>query len=109
MLSMIVQCSSLRAPVDTAIAALNPLISDHEGITFPNGMILHRRIFFRGKRAILVDFLTQPPGVAWIASRQLGDFSGAAAWVIGKDALLAMKRLAGRPQDLADIARLEQL
>lgn len=96
------------AKVDAAIAELNPLTSDPEGITFPDGMTLHRRIFFRGKRAILVDFLTQPPGVSWISTRQLGDFAGAGAWVIGKDALLAMKRLAGRPQDLADIARLEQ-
>ena len=94
--------------IDAALAELNPLSGDPAGITFPDGMTLHRRIFFRGKRAILVDFLTQPPDVTWLSTRQLGDFAGAAAWVIGKDALLAMKRLAGRPQDLADIARLEQ-
>jgi len=95
--------------IDTALAELNPLSGDPAGITFPDGMTLHRRIFFSGKRAILVDFLTQPPGVNWLSTRQLGDFVGAAESVIGKEALLAMKRLAGRPQDVADIARLEQL
>jgi hypothetical protein len=29
-------------------------------------------------------------------------------WVVSRDALLRMKRLAGRPQDLADIEKLEQ-
>jgi len=41
------------------------------------------------------------------ASREAIDFLGGRLWVVSREGLIKMKRLAGRPQDLADIERLE--
>jgi hypothetical protein len=41
------------------------------------------------------------------ASRVVSSWRGQAVSVVSRDGLATMKRIAGRPQDLADIARLE--
>jgi hypothetical protein len=53
---------------------------------------------------ILVDANLAP---AW-ASRQQIPFGAATLRVVSRDALIAMKLSAGRPQDLADIQRLQE-
>ena len=55
-----------------------------------------------------LDFLLVTPQVedVW-ASRETVDFLGSKLWVVSREGLIKMKRLAGRPQDLADIERLE--
>lgn len=55
-----------------------------------------------------LDFLLVTPQVedVW-ASRETIDFLGKKLWVVSREGLIKMKRLAGRPQDLADIERLE--
>jgi hypothetical protein len=40
-------------------------------------------------------------------TRETIDFLGRKLWVVSRGGLVKMKRLAGRPQDLADIERLE--
>jgi len=82
-------------------------ISTSNPIDFPDGFRLHRRIRFVDGRSLILDLLIAPPGDDLLAGRFLGHFDGCAAWVIGRDALIRMKRSAGRPRDLADIADLE--
>lgn len=55
-----------------------------------------------------LDFLLVTPQVedVW-ETRETIDFLGRKLWVVSREGLLKMKRLAGRPQDLADIERLE--
>lgn len=59
-----------------------------------------------------IDLITEIDGVsfeeAWI-SRESSDFGGVRVWVISKEHLIKNKRSAGRPQDIADAARLEAL
>lgn len=56
-----------------------------------------------------LDLLLVTPQVedVW-ATRETIDFLGKKLWVVSRDGLIKMKRLAGRPQDLADITRLEE-
>lgn len=54
---------------------------------------------------ILVDDNLKP---AW-ESRTMLAFGERKLWVISRDALIAMKTLSNRPQDLADIARLREI
>jgi hypothetical protein len=58
-----------------------------------------------------IDVLTEISGVtfeeAW-ASRATADLEGRAIGFIGRAALIKNKRAAARPQDLADVARLER-
>lgn len=55
-----------------------------------------------------LDFLLVTPQVedVW-ATREQIDFLGSKLSVVSREGLIKMKRLAGRPQDLADIERLE--
>ena len=59
-----------------------------------------------------IDILTAIDGVefddAW-PERISSEMGGVPAPVIGRSALLRNKRASGRPQDLADVARLERL
>ena len=55
-----------------------------------------------------LDLLLVTPQVedVW-ETREKIDFLGNKLWVVSQTGLIKMKRLAGRPQDLADIERLE--
>jgi hypothetical protein len=55
-----------------------------------------------------LDFLLVTPHVedVWETRETIG-FLGNRLWVVSREGLIKMKRLAGRPQDLADIERLE--
>lgn len=59
-----------------------------------------------------IDVLTEISGVtfdeAW-ASRLIVDLDGRSLGVIGRAALLKNKEAAGRPQDIADVARLRRI
>jgi len=55
-----------------------------------------------------LDLLIVPPQVqdVW-ETREKIDFLSNQLWVVSQTGLIKTKRLAGRPQDLADIERLE--
>jgi hypothetical protein len=55
-----------------------------------------------------LDLLLVTPQIedVW-ATKESIDFLGRKLWVVSREGLIKMKRLAGRPQDLADIERLE--
>lgn len=62
-----------------------------------------------GRAPNRIDLLTGISGVAWEtawASRIPAVMDGLEVQVLGKSALEANKRATGRPQDLADLARL---
>ena len=58
-----------------------------------------------------IDFLTSIDGVefgqAW-ARRTISDVGGVSVGVLSREDLIQNKRASGRPQDLADVARLEE-
>ena len=57
-----------------------------------------------------IDILTTVSGVTWDEAwkgRQEVELGGHRVWAMGRDAIIRNKRASGRPQDLADIARLE--
>lgn len=59
-----------------------------------------------------IDLLTKVSGIEFVDAwtrRKAVEFGGVRCHVIGFDDLLANKRAAGRPQDLADVASLEYL
>ena len=64
-----------------------------------------------GRAPHRIDLLTSISGVPWEhawASKQEVNVGGFQIWAIGKEALLANKQATGRPQDIADIARLNR-
>ena len=64
-----------------------------------------------GRAPNRIDLLTGLSGVGWDEawrSRIEVDFDGFRIPVIGKDVLAANKEATGRPQDLADLARLRK-
>lgn len=63
-------------------------------------------------RDLRVDLFLEPPldfAAAWIRRHRAPIARGLEVSFVGLEDLLAMKRAAGRPQDLADIDRLEKL
>jgi hypothetical protein len=69
------------------------------------------KIFMLGRKPWRIDILTGIDGVtfaaAW-ASRVEADFAAKPLFVIGKAALIANKRAAGREKDLLDVALLQR-
>lgn len=68
--------------------------------------------FMMGNPPRRIDILTEISGVRFddVATRAIqANFDGVAARVIGFDDLVANKRAAARPQDLADVDALERL
>jgi hypothetical protein len=69
------------------------------------------KIFMLGRKPWRIDVLTGIDGVtfreAW-ASRVEAEFAVSPLYVIGRDALIANKRAAGRDKDLLDVALLER-
>lgn len=64
-----------------------------------------------GRAPHRIDILTGISGVTWKeawASRNRVDLDGLEIHVIGKEELIRNKQATGRPQDLADLARLRQ-
>lgn len=68
-------------------------------------------IVYFGVPPLRVDLLQQIPGAefeaAW-ASRVDDTWGGIPVSLMGREALISAKRAAGRPQDIADVAALEQ-
>lgn len=64
-----------------------------------------------GRAPNRIDILTGISGVTWLeawTSRTQVNFDGLEIQVIGKPELIRNKQATGRPQDLADLARLRQ-
>ena len=79
-------------------------------ITFRDGMQLQRVTRADGTALLTIDFILVNDNLetTW-SSRQQLETSGRRLWVISRDALIAMKALAARPQDIGDIERLRDI
>jgi hypothetical protein len=97
--------------LESAYEAANQLGFDIRGldISFKERAVEIRRVSkIIGEDVLSLDLLLVTPYVedVW-ASRESVDFMGTKLWVVSRTGLIKMKTLAGRPQDLADIDRLE--
>ncbi|MBV8343539.1 MAG: hypothetical protein JO190_00925 [Candidatus Eremiobacteraeota bacterium] len=67
-------------------------------------------VYIMGRPPNQIDVITAIDGVtfeqAW-ATRVESTYGGVPVWYIGRDELIANKKAAARPQDLADVAYLE--
>ncbi len=79
-------------------------------VVFRDGMELQRVTRARAGELLTLDFLVVNENLepVWASRRRLEVGTGE-LWVISREALIQMKALAGRPQDLADIERLREL
>ena len=97
--------------LDKALAAAAEVGFDIRGldISFKERAVEIRRVSkIVGEDVISLDLLLVTPHVqdVW-EGRENREFAGEAFAVVARDGLIKMKKQAGRPQDLADIERLE--
>lgn len=96
--------------LDAAYTAAAEVGYDIRGldISFKERTVEIRRSKVVGEDVISLDLLLVTPHVedVWDA-RELIEFKGESLFVVSREGLIKMKRQAGRPQDLADIERLE--
>ena len=74
---------------------------------FPDGMVIRRVTQVAGAHAVTLDLILATPNLEGVfASRERLDLDGRPLWVVSRTGLIEMKIAAGRPQDLADVAKL---
>lgn len=79
-------------------------------MTFKDGMQLERSTKIEGGESLTLDVLLVNDSLEEIfASRRTVATEQGPVRVISRDALISMKAAANRPQDIADIERLEEL
>ncbi len=82
-------------------------------IPFNAGQELERNVYriskARGEDLLTLDLLLVPPFLedVW-KSREKYRVGEHDYWIVSREGLIKMKRIAGRPQDLADLDRLEK-
>ena len=93
-----------------AVARALQFVSHAAPRTFPDGMRLRRVTRLEGEEMLTLDFLLVDENLeaAW-NSRVLIETDVGPVRVVSRDALLQMKVAAGRPQDVADVARLSEM
>jgi hypothetical protein len=73
-------------------------------------LLVQHKIVQLGRVPVQVHLMTEISGVLWNVaweSRQHGNYGGVPTHFIGREALLANKRAAGRAKDIADIEALD--
>lgn len=77
-----------------------------------SGICMHRftKLGASPSEPLMLDvLLAQPPIDAVFETRDTIALEGGSAWVVSRAGLITLKLAAGRPQDLADVRRLEEL
>jgi hypothetical protein len=80
-------------------------------LTFRDGTRLRRVSRVHEGETLTVDLILADTNLepVWRSRTRYESEGGRAIWVIGREALIAMKLQAGRAQDLADVERLTEL
>jgi hypothetical protein len=98
--------------VERAVAAVKRAGFPFEALPmqFRDGMKLRRVSRIEAGETLTVDLILADAnlGPVWSSRAQYESAHGRRLWVVGRDALIAMKVAAGRPQDLADVERLRE-
>ena len=101
----------LADSLDDAFRVANEKGFDIRGldISFKDPVVEIRRVSkIIGPDVLCLDLLLVTEGVkdVW-ASRESVRYQGRPMWVVSRDGLIKLKKRAGRPQDMADIHRIE--
>lgn len=94
--------------VERTLAALKNFGFPAEQIVAQD-VLQQRRILQLGRQPVQIHLMTSISGVDWNSawdSRQPGSYGDVPVFFIGRDALVANKRAAGRAKDLADVEAL---
>jgi hypothetical protein len=85
-------------------------VLEAQPMQFPDGMEIRRFSKIVEEETLTLDLLLVNANLeeVWESRRHI-EASFAGAWVISRDALIRMKTLAGREQDIADVKRLVEL
>jgi hypothetical protein len=77
---------------------------------FASGLTIQRFTKLIEGQPLMLDvlFVAGPIGTVW-ASRQSAEFEGGTIRVVSREGLIALKLAAARPQDLADVKRLQEI
>lgn len=98
--------------VQAALDALAPLGFRFKAnpMRFPDGMRIQRVSRIDGRDLLTIDLLLvgEETREAWASRTRVATADGPVS-VVSRDALIALKLWAGRPQDLADVARLHEI
>jgi hypothetical protein len=97
-------------PAAAAIARRRGFTVEALPIRFTDGMEMRRLSKIEGETVLVLDLLVVDARLepAWQDRRRLATERGP-LWVVSRDGLVRMKTAAGRPQDLADVQRLQEL
>ena len=92
-----------------AVARAHGFVLEALPMTFSSsGITVHRLSRVAGQQILMLDLvLGDGPLAAVWATRERHQTSRGPVWVVSRQGLVTMKLAAGRPQDLADLARLE--
>lgn len=92
---------------DRSVRILDELgwIDGGSRLEFEDGSSALRLIRGSGPETVILYLIAQAPEARWLEDRERAELEGASYWVIGRRGLIDMEMAAGRPQDLADIAR----
>jgi hypothetical protein len=80
------------------------------GEVAPDYILKQQKILQLGRVPMQVHLMTRVTGIDWDSAwstREAGSYGDIAVFYLGRSALIANKRAAGRPKDLADVAALE--
>lgn len=73
-------------------------------------LLTEPRVLMLGVVPNRIDILTSPDGIEWASAwsrRVPARYGVTPIWIVSRRVLIASKRAAGRPRDLADVAMLE--
>ncbi|MFN0251228.1 MAG: DUF6036 family nucleotidyltransferase [Kofleriaceae bacterium] len=96
-------------PTTKAVARVHGFTIEALPMVFSSGITVHRMSRLSGSQILTLDILegAGPLAPVWDTREQHGTSRGA-IWVVSRQGLVTMKLAAGRPQDLADLAKLEE-
>jgi len=100
---------SAHLDVVKALARAHGFVLEALPMTFSgSGITMQRQSRVAGGQILTLDLvLADGPLAPVMATRERHETSRGPVWVVSRQGLVTMKLAAGRPQDLADLARLE--